>query len=138
MIRYLIDSSALWRILRDDDLRSAWAEHIASGAIGSCQVQRAEFRRSARNVDEYEQMTATFDDLYPDAPLPKTAWRWIEAAQHRLVRHGARRALSVTDLLISATAAHHGLVVLHDENDFVLAARHLSDLVERNVRDAPG
>jgi len=27
--------------------------------------------------------------------------------------------------------------VLHDDNDFVVAARHVADLVEQNVRDAP-
>jgi predicted nucleic acid-binding protein len=137
VIRYLIDSSALWRILREDGLQSAWADAITNGAIGSCEPQRAEFRRSARSVDEYERMAAMFDDLYADAPVPKSAWRWIESAQHRLVRHGQHRALSVADLLIAATAAHHGLVLLHDDNDFAASARHLTDLVERNVREAP-
>jgi len=136
VIRYLIDSSALWRIMREDGVRAAWADVIADGAIGSCQPQRAEFRRSARNLDEYERMTGMFDDLYPDAPVPKSAWRWIEAAQDRLVRRGHHRALSIADLLISATAAHHRLVLLHDDNDFAVAARHLDDLVVQNVRDA--
>jgi predicted nucleic acid-binding protein len=138
VIRYLIDSSALWRVMRDDALRSAWADLVVSGAVGSCHPQRAEFRRSARSVDEYEQMTAMFDELYPDASVPKSAWRWIEAAQHRLVRHGLHRAMSIADLLIGATAAHHGLVVLHDDNDFAVAGRHLTDLIEQDVRDRPG
>jgi predicted nucleic acid-binding protein len=137
MMRYLVDSSALWRIMRDDGLRSAWSEAISGGAIASCHPQRAEFRRSARNLDEYEQMTGMFDDLYPDAPVPKTAWTWVESAQYRLLRHGAHRAMSVADLLVAATAAHHGLVVLHDDNDFVVAARHVTDLTERRVLDAP-
>ncbi len=137
MIRYVIDSSALWRVMRDDALRSAWSDVITVGAIGSCPPQRAEFRRSARNVDEYDQMGSMFEDLYPDTPVPKSAWRWIDAAQHRLARHGAHRALSVADLLVAATAAHHGLVVLHDDNDFVVAARHLPDLAEQNVHDTP-
>jgi predicted nucleic acid-binding protein len=137
VIRYLIDSSALWRILREESVRSAWADAITNGAIGSCEAQRAGFRRSARNLDDYERMAAMFEDLYADAPVPKSAWRWIEAAQARLVRHGQHRALSVADLLVAATAAHHGLVLLHDDNDFATVARHLTDLVERNVRDAP-
>jgi predicted nucleic acid-binding protein len=138
VIRYLIDSSALWRVLRDDQLRSAWEDLTINGAVGSCQPQRAEFRRSARNRDEYEQMTHMFDDLYSDVPVPKSAWRWVEAAQHELVRHGAHRGLSLADLLIAATAAHHGLVVVHDDNDFAVAGRHLRDLVERSVRDTTG
>ncbi len=137
MIRYLLDSSAQWRILRDAELRAAWADVVSAGAVGSCHPQRTEFRRSARTIDEYEQMTEMFAALYPDAPVPKTAWRWMESAQYRLLRNGAHRAMSSTDLLICATAAQHDLVVLHDDNDLATAARYLPDLRERNIRDAP-
>lgn len=137
-MRYLADSSALWRLLRDSAVRTAWADVISDHAIGSCQPQRTEFRRSARNLDEYEQMTAMFVDLYPDVPVPKTAWTWVESAQYRLLRAGAHRALSCVDLLICACAAIRGLVVLHDDNDFVAAAQHLPDLAERRVYVLPG
>jgi predicted nucleic acid-binding protein len=137
VIRYLLDSSALWRILRDPGLRASWSEIIALGVVGSCQPQRVEFRRSARTVDEYDQMSEMFDALYPDAPVPKGAWRWVESAQYRLLRHGAHRALSAVDLLICATAAHHDLAILHDDRDFVTAARCLPDLRERIIRNAP-
>ena len=138
MIRYLLDSSALWQILRDPALRAAWAEVVSLGAIGSCHPpQRVEFRRSARTVDEYEQMSGMFAALYPDAPLPKGAWRWIESAQYRLLRQGAHRALSAADLMICATAARHDLVVLHDDKDFATAARFLPDVRERTIHDAP-
>ncbi|MDR2987700.1 MAG: PIN domain-containing protein [Nocardiopsaceae bacterium] len=137
MIRFLLDSSALWRILRDAELRAGWADVVSAGAVGSCHPQRVEFRRSARTIDEYEQMTEMFALIYPDAPVPKSAWRWMESAQYRLLRNGAHRALSAVDLLICATAAQHDLVVLHDDNDFATAARYLPDLRERNVRDRP-
>ena len=137
VIRYLLDSSALWRILRDAALRATWAEVVTAGAVGSCHPQRVEFRRSARTIDEYEQMSAMFAELYPDAAVPKGAWQRIESAQYRLLRHGAHRALSAVDLLICATAAQRDLVVLHDDNDFATAARHLPDLRERSIHDVP-
>ncbi len=137
MIRYLLDSSALWRILRDSVLREAWADVVSIGAIGSCHAQRVEFRRSARTIDEYEQMSGMFDALYPEAPIPKGAWRWIESAQYRLLRQGAHRALSTVDLLICVTAAQHDLVVLHDDKDFATAARCLPDVRERTICDVP-
>jgi predicted nucleic acid-binding protein len=137
LIRYLIDSSALWRVLREDSLRSAWSDVISAGAIGSCHAQRVEFRRSARNTDEYEQMTGMFDTLFPDVTMPKNAWRWVESAQYRLLRAGAHRALSAVDLLICSTAAVHGLVVLHYDRDFATAAYHLTDLAERQVHNTP-
>lgn len=69
--------------------------------------------------------------------MPKDAWRWIDAARYRLLRKGAHQALSLVDLLVCATAAHHGLVVLHDDGDFVVAARHLPEVRERRVADVP-
>jgi predicted nucleic acid-binding protein len=137
VIRYLLDSSALWRILRDAALRAAWASVVPVGAVGSCNPQRAEFRRSARTIEEYEQMSEMFEALYPDAPVPKGAWQWVESAQHRLARHGAHRALSAVDLLTCATAAQHHLVVLHDDKDFATAAHYLPDVRERLIYDAP-
>jgi predicted nucleic acid-binding protein len=137
MIRYLLDSSALWRILRDPVLRAAWADVVSAGAVGSCHPQRVEFRRSARTIDEYEQMSSMFEELYPDAAIPKGAWRWIESAQYRLLRQEAHRALSAVDLLICATAARHDLTVLHNDNDFAAAARYLPDMRERTIHDSP-
>lgn len=137
MIQYLLDSSALWRIMREAKLRTAWLEVVSAGAVGSCHPQRTEFRRSARNLDEYEQMNAMFGELYPDVALPRSIWQWVESAQYRLLRAGVHRATSTVDLLISGTAAHHGLVVLHDDKDYVAASRHLSDLRERGIHNTP-
>ncbi|MFG2294030.1 PIN domain-containing protein [Streptomyces sp. NPDC048603] len=138
MKRYLLDSSAMWRIQRDKAVRTAWAEVISSGVVGSCWPQRAEFRRSARNRAEYEAMTTMFDSLYPDVTVPKSAPQWIEAAQHGLAQAGGHQALSILDLLIGATAAHHGLTVLHDDGDFATLARSIRDLRERNIHRLPG
>jgi len=137
VIRYLIDTSALWRVHRDKALRAAWTEVITNGVVGSCAPQRAEFKRSARNRAEYDLMTEMFEELYPELPVPKSAWRWIESTQYRLAGAGAHRALSVVDLLVSATAAHHGATVLHDDHDFAAAAAAVTDLRERNIHRVP-
>jgi predicted nucleic acid-binding protein len=133
LISFLVDSSAVWRLQLDAELTEAWNSPLLSGAIGSCDPQRAEFRRSARNADEFDQMNQTFRDVYPDVPVPKSVWRWIDSAQHRLAGAGAIRALSVVDLLICGTAAARGLVVLHDDAEYELAARHLPDVRARRV-----
>ena len=135
MIRYLIDSSALWRILRDDGLRAAWADVVTAGAVGSCHPQRVEFRRSARTVDEYEQMSGMFDALYPDAAVPKNAWRWVDAAQHKLTLAGQHRSAGPLDLLVAATAVHHNLTILHDDKDYTALARVLPEIAEHRVTD---
>ena len=133
MIQFLVDSSAVWRLQRHAELTEAWSVPLLSGAVGSCEPQRAEFRRSARNSDEFEQMNTMFRDVYPDVPVSKSVWQWIDSAQHRLARVGAARALSVVDLLICGTAATRGLVVLHDDADYELAERHLPDVIARRV-----
>jgi len=137
VIRYLADSTAVWRLLRDDSLAEAWTEDLDSGAIGSCAPQRTEFRRSARTPVEFDEMTDMFTDLYPDVGVPKRAWAWIDAAQRRLAAHGHHQALSVVDWLVCATAAHHDLVILHDDKDFRTAARTLADVREYRIH-TPG
>lgn len=133
MAEFLIDSSALWRIQRDATLRQHWTPPIEDGFVRSCAPQRVEFQRSARNVAELDVWLDMFADYYPDAAVPKSAWRWIDGAQHRLAAAGAIGAFSVVDLLICATAAQHGLTVLHDDGDFETAAQHLREVRERRV-----
>ncbi|NVN50749.1 VapC6 toxin/PIN domain nuclease [Mycolicibacterium hippocampi] len=128
-----MDSSAVWRLQRHAELTEAWSVPLLSGAVGSCEPQRAEFRRSARNSDEFDQMNTMFRDVYPDVPVSKSVWQWIDSAQRRLARVGAARALSVVDLLVCGTAAARGLVVLHDDADYELAERHLPDVTARRV-----
>jgi predicted nucleic acid-binding protein len=118
LIYFLADSSAVWPIQRQPEVDEDWTAPLLSGAIGSCGPQRAEFRRSARDASEFDEMNRTFRDLYPDVPVPKSVWRWIEAAQYRLAGTGVLGALSVVDLLVCATAADRGLIVLHDNADF--------------------
>ncbi|BBZ27332.1 hypothetical protein MMAD_16270 [Mycolicibacterium madagascariense] len=78
-------------------------------------------------------MNEMFRDVYPDVPLPKSVWRWMDSAQHRLAGSGAVRALSVVDLLICGIAAARDLVILHDDNDYELAERHLPGIRVRRV-----
>lgn len=136
MIHFLVDSSAVWRLQRQPELVRSWEDALANGAIGSCEPQRAEFRRSARNAGEFKQMNHMFSAVYPDVPVPKAVWRWMDSAQHHLATVGAARALSVVDLLICATAALKGLAVLHDDADYEFAARHLPDVAARRVIEA--
>ena len=131
----LLDTSGLVRLLRDPKLQSAWYDAIDAGAIASCYVQRAEFLYSARDGREYDEIAEMFTDLYPDVPVPKNAGRWISAVQHRMARAGEHRSASAVDLVIAATAAHHGLAVLHADADYRAVARQASDLIEHNVHD---
>jgi len=132
---YLLDTSALVRLLSDSALQKAWYDAIDAGAIGSCYPQRAEFLYSARSAVEYDEIAEMFTDLYPDRSVPKNAGRWIDATQRRMARAGEHRSASPVDLMIASTGAHYGLVVLHDDTDYRTVARHAPDMAEHNIRD---
>lgn len=137
MIRYLIDSSALWRMSREPETHKAWQAAATTFSIGSCHPQRVEFRRSAKDHAEFDRMTDMFEMLYPDVPVHKSCARWVETTQYRLAARGLHKGLSLSDLTIAATAAHHGLVVLHDDNDFRTIADAIGEPRHRYVRDFP-
>jgi predicted amidohydrolase len=52
-------------------------------------------------------------------------------ATDRIVMH---RAAGPIDLLVCATAVHHGHTVLHVDNDFVTVAGVLKEVQQRDVR----
>ncbi|MEU3689439.1 PIN domain-containing protein [Streptomyces narbonensis] len=132
---YLLDTSGPVRLLSDPALQSAWYDAIDAEAIASCYPQRTEFLHSARNSREYDEIAEMFADLYPDVSVPKNAERWIGSVQHRMARAGEHRSASAVDLMIAATAAHHGLTVLHDDVGYRTIARHAADLSEHSVHD---
>lgn len=130
---YLLDTSGLVRLLADPRLQSIWYDAIDAQAIGSCYPQRAEFLYSARNSQEFDEITEMFADLYRDLSVPKNAGRWINSVQHRMARAGEHRSASAIDLIVAATAAQHGVTVLHDDADFRTIARHAPELSELNI-----
>ena len=132
---YLLDTSGLVRLLGDAKLQEAWYDAVDAEAIGSCYPQRTEFLYAARNAAEYEEIAEMFGDLYPDVSVPKNAGRWISSVQHHMAQAGEHRSASAIDLMIAATAAHHGLTVLHDDADYRTVARHTPDFREHNIRD---
>ena len=67
--------------------------------------------------------------------VPKNAGRWIASVQRHMAQVGEHSSASAVDLMIAATAAHHGLTVLHDDADYRTVARHTPDFREHNIRD---
>ena len=132
---YLLDTSGLVRLLGNADLQEAWYDAVDAEAIASCYPQRTEFLYTARTASEYDEISEMCGDLYPDVSVPKNAGRWIASVQHHMARAGEHRSASAVDLMIAATAAHHGLTVLHDDAGYRSVARHAPDLTEHNVHD---
>jgi predicted nucleic acid-binding protein len=131
---YLLDSSALWYLFRNAKALEAWHESIAAGLFRTCEATRTEILYSAKSSTHRDEMIQRLDSFCRPVPVPKQAWRWVETTQYRLTQHGLHRSADVVDLLVCATAVHHGLTVLHVDNDFRAVASVTEEMRERDAR----
>lgn len=134
MIGYLLDTSGLWQLLRAPSVMAAWADHITAGGLRVCEPTRAEFLYSATGPAHRDELAGELDTMCALAPVPKNAWRWVEGTQYRLTQRGQHRGPGVIDLLVCATAVHHGLTVLHVDADFATVARVVPEVRQRDIR----
>jgi predicted nucleic acid-binding protein len=134
LIGYLLDTSGLWTLLRVPAVLAAWADHIAAGAVRVCEPTRAEFLYSATGPAHRDDLASELDTMCALAPVPKNAWRWVDTAQYRLTQHGQHRGPGPIDLLVCATAVHHGITVLHVDAGFATVSRVLPEVRQRDVR----
>jgi predicted nucleic acid-binding protein len=133
-VTYLLDTSALWYLLRNAGTRQVWAGHIQARTFYVAEPTRAEFLYSATGPAHRDELAEDLDALCRPAPVPKTAWRWVDTAQYKLTQAGQHRSAGALDLLVCATAVHHGHTVLHVDNDFVAVAAVVKELQQRDVR----
>ncbi|MFJ6519014.1 PIN domain nuclease [Streptomyces filamentosus] len=135
MITYLVDTSAYVHLGVDPAALRRWDPEIETGAIGMCEATRAEILFGAVGPDHRHELEEALTDMFAPVRVPKDAWRWVETAQYKLTLKGQHRAAGVVDLLLCATAVHHGLTVLHRDHDFATVARVLKEVEQRDVRN---
>ena len=131
---YLVDTSALWHLLREPKILDVWEERIDAGTLHVCESTRVEFLFSATGPDHRELLAERLDAMCSPIRVPKDAWRWVEGAQYQLTQRGQHRSAGPLDLLVCATAVHHGLTVLHVDDDFATVSRVLPELDEQDLR----
>ncbi|MEU7069514.1 PIN domain-containing protein [Streptomyces narbonensis] len=136
MITYLVDTSAYVHLGTDPAAQRRWDAEIETGAIGMCEATRAEILSSATGVVDRHEIDEDLTAMFAPVRVPKDAWRWVETAQYKLTQKGQHRAAGVVDLLLCATAVHHGLTLLHRDNDFATVARVLKEVEQQDVRRA--
>ncbi len=99
-----------------------------------CEPTKVEFLYSATGPAHRDDLAEELDDLCHLSPVPKNAWRWVDTAQYKLTQRAQHRAAGAIDLVVCATAVHHGHTVLHVDNDFATVAAVLKELHQRDVR----
>jgi predicted nucleic acid-binding protein len=120
---YLVDNSVLQRVHRSQTVKDALLDLLQSGTLGSCLPQRLEEGFSARNLQDYRELSRlAAEGRVFLSPEPETAQIAI-SLQERLFAIGQGRAVGVSDLQIAATALHHSrhgvqVVIVHYDSDF--------------------
>jgi predicted nucleic acid-binding protein len=130
-VKYLIDTSALVRILRRQ-VDESWHEQVTHGMVAICDPVLAEALTIAR-ATEYERIRMDLLEAYPWVPVPDRVWETVHSVQARLAAKSQRNGLSVADHLVVATALHHRLTILHEDADFGTAAAVVPDIQQRRI-----
>lgn len=133
---YLLDSSAYWRIQRNEAARKTWMREIIEGAIALTEPTRAEILYSARNGSERMEMAATLDTVFPGVTFTADLWDWVDSAQQRLAERGQRCA-GVIDVMLAAVAMRHDLIILNDDKDFAAVASVIPEVKQVRVLQSP-
>jgi predicted nucleic acid-binding protein len=121
--QFLIDTSALVRILRDEAIRSRWEQHINAGAIAVCPIVELEVLYTARSKTNRDELLALFRAAFAWTLMPDRTFDRAAQVQAALTDAGAHRSAGPVDLLIAATAELQGLTLLHYDRDFEQIAR---------------
>jgi len=130
-VNYLIDTSALVRILRRQ-VTETWHERVTHGMVAICDPVLAETLAIARS-GEYQRVRSDLLAAYPWVPVPDRAWDIVSDVQARLAAKSQHQGLSVADHLVVASALHHNLRILHEDGDFATAAAIVTDIQQERI-----
>jgi hypothetical protein len=121
--RYLIDTSAVVRIMTAEGQADRWRREISSGRIAICAITELELRHSAKSVEHDGRMRRDLGDMFVWAPVADHCYERALEVQSGLVANGEQRSAGPVDLMLAANAELSGLTVLHDDRDFDCVAR---------------
>ncbi|GHC89321.1 ribonuclease VapC [Nocardiopsis terrae] len=120
---YLVDTSALTRIYTNPEGNEEWDHALVQGTIAVCPVTELEFLYSARSAGHRERMVNLLNRMLLPVDLGEPHFARAWEVQRLLAARGEHRSAGPVDLLVAACAEMHGLVLLHNDNDFETVAR---------------
>ena len=115
---YLVDTSALVRLLRDGTARARWTQQITAGLVAVCPLVELELLYSARSKTEREEMQELLRTAFAWLVMPDRLFDRATEVQAALTSTGAHRSAGAVDLQIAATAELHRVTLLHYDRDF--------------------
>jgi len=130
-LRYLVDTSALVRIVRRQ-AEPKWYEAVRAGHVALCEPVLTETMTIA-DAKSYERVETELRDAYPWVPVVDDVWAVVTSVRRELAKHSQHQGLSVADHLVVATAIRLKLVVLHQDGDFETVARLVPQLQQERL-----
>jgi predicted nucleic acid-binding protein len=136
-VKYLVDASALVRILRQE-VDPVWDNVVARGLVSVCEPAMAETLAIAADAKKYGQLEEDIAADYLQMTVPDGIWDLVAAIRRELALHAAHQCASVADLVIAATAIRLKLTVLHEDRDFETVGRFVPELRQHLISAGPG
>ncbi|WP_446217746.1 PIN domain-containing protein [Micromonospora sp. IBHARD004] len=115
---YLIDTSALVRLLRDAEVLARWEPSITAGLVAICPLVELEFLYTARSGADRDLLVQQLHAAFGWVAMPDRIYERAADTQLELTERGTHRSAGAVDLLIAAVAEYQGLSVLHYDRDF--------------------
>jgi predicted nucleic acid-binding protein len=116
--RFLVDTSALVRLLRTSDIRERWQPQITAGVLGMCPITELELLHSARSKADREELLELLGAAFTWVAVPDRAFLRAAEVQEAMTARGTHRSAGAVDLLLAATAELNGLALVHYDHDF--------------------
>jgi len=116
--RFLLDTSALVRVLRLPAVQDRWEQQITAGLVAVCPIVELELLYSARSKADREETLDLLHTAFGWVVVPERVFDRATEVQAALTSRGEHRSAGTVDLLVAATAEFHGLVLVHYDHDF--------------------
>jgi predicted nucleic acid-binding protein len=120
--QFLIDTSALARLMRPGAESFGWDQAVAAGLVALCPITELEFFCSARSAKDREDLTGDLRSAFGWVPVHDGAYARAWEVQGDLTAQGKHRGAGPVDLVVAATAELFGLALLHHDRDFAVIA----------------
>jgi predicted nucleic acid-binding protein len=116
--QFLIDTSALARLMRPAAESFGWDQAVAAGLVAVCPITELEFFYSARSAKDRENLIEDLRSAFGWVPVHDGAYVRAWEVQGDLTVQGRHRGTGPVDLVVAATAELFGLTLLHHDHDF--------------------
>ncbi|MFC7385814.1 PIN domain nuclease [Sphaerisporangium rhizosphaerae] len=127
---YLIDSSALWRMMRNEAVRDQWHEETKARLISLCPLVEIEMFFGVRCPRERREWRDLFHAMFGWVFIPDRVYERAIQTQELMIELGQHRCASPVDLLVAATGELNGLTILHYDRDYETIAKVTGQPVE--------